>query len=56
MNISFVIYDDVYDDNDMLICVHHHDMKDTNDDEDEVDNEGAIMQHKFYLSWNNNRG
>ena len=56
MNISFLIYDDVYDDNDMLVCVHHHDMKDTNDDEDEVDNEGAIMQHKFFLPWNNNRG
>ena len=31
-------------------------MKDKNDDEDEVDNEGAIMQHKFYLPRNNNRG
>ena len=27
--------------------------KDTND---EVDNEGAIMQHKFFLPRNNNRG
>ena len=63
MNISFLIYDDVYDDNDMVVCVHHDDdgkeqadTKDTNDDEDEVDNEGAIMQHKFFLPWNNNRG
>ena len=25
MNISFLIYDDVYDDNDMVVCVHHDD-------------------------------
>ena len=25
MNISFLIYDDVYDDNDMVVCVHDDD-------------------------------
>ena len=48
MYVSFYIYDDVYDDNNM-VCVHDDeeqddDAKDTND---EVDNEGAIMQQVF---------